>query len=99
MGKPIVPGTFSKRRPELDRVLRLHQELHRFLLALRSILRASTASALVTLPASLSVSPAHGWLGTREEWVKSLAWNVDACVELRGFSGELLSLPVCPLTH
>lgn len=58
-----------------------HQEIHRFLHALRSILRGHNAAAIITLPASLAKS-----LGDEE--VKRLSWAVDACVELKGFAGR-----------
>jgi hypothetical protein len=64
------------------------QGIHRFLHSLRSLLRIRSASALITLPAELARTPPRGWDGDRDSWVRSLAWGVDSCVELRGFGGE-----------
>lgn len=76
---------FTSILAEVDRDV--NQGIHRFLHSLRSIIRNKSASALVTLPSHLARSPPPGCGLSKEAWIKSLAWAVDGCIELRGFGG------------
>ena len=59
------------------------QEIHRFLHAVRGLLRGRNAVAMATVPPSLVRS-------TDEEGIKRLSWAVDASLELKGFAGMSL---------
>ncbi|RXK40459.1 hypothetical protein M231_02292 [Tremella mesenterica] len=72
-------------------------QIHRFLHSLRSLLKGTNSSAIITLPPWLVTSPPSDL--ERTEWVNSLSWSVDACIELRGF-GDDPTLPILfPQSH
>jgi elongator complex protein 4 len=56
------------------------QEIHRFLHALRSLVRGRNAVAIITLPPSLVRNQ-------DEDSIKRLSWAVDASLEIKGFAG------------
>jgi hypothetical protein len=76
----------------------IEQEMHRFLHALKSLVRGRNAVAMVTLPPSLVRT-------LDEASVKRFSWAVDACLEIKGFAGTsifsfalLLFSPLAPHT-
>lgn len=60
------------------------QEIHRFLHALRSLVRGRNAVAIITLPPSFIRNQ-------DEDAIKRLSWAVDASLEIKGFAGEHFS--------
>lgn len=60
------------------------QEFHRFLHALRSLVRGRNAVAMVTLPPSFVRNQ-------DEAALKRLSWSVDAALEIKGFAGMPIS--------
>jgi elongator complex protein 4 len=72
------------------------QEIHRFLHALRSLTRSRSVGTIITLPPHLVSTPPAGWTGGQEDWIKSLAWMTDSCIEMHGFAGELPGLEESP---
>lgn len=62
------------------------QDIHRFLHTLRAILRTRSAAAIITFPPHLIAAPPRDWTSGHESWLKSLAWAVDGCIEMRGFA-------------
>ncbi|KAJ9126333.1 hypothetical protein QFC24_002066 [Naganishia onofrii] len=73
--------------------------MHRFLHSLRMLIRDSSASVFITLPTSLAheapvtydhkgKSPMYEPILTSEEWLKSLGWASDACIEFQGFAAQ-----------
>ncbi|KAJ9118229.1 hypothetical protein QFC22_004136 [Naganishia vaughanmartiniae] len=73
--------------------------MHRFLHSLRMLIRDSSASVFITLPTYLAhegpitqdhkgKNPMYEPLMTSEEWLKSLGWASDACVEFQGFAAQ-----------
>jgi len=67
--------------------------LTRFLLALRALMRAKGAVAVITLPPRLSSSPPSG---PASEWINTLAHSADATLTLAGFGTNPLAKAYAP---
>ncbi|KAH7334229.1 PAXNEB protein-domain-containing protein [Rhizoctonia solani] len=69
-------------------------QLIRFLLALRGLLRGTSAAAFITLSSTVS---GDNWGG--DGWVGKLSHIVDGCITLAGFGGDPLSSMSFPNHH
>ncbi|ORX35273.1 Elongator complex protein 4 [Kockovaella imperatae] len=82
-------------------------QILRFIHSLRSMVRDRSASVLVAMPADLSRSPptsarregSDESASSSREWIKQLAWSVDACIELKGFGDDPTLPPVFHPLH